>query len=155
MESVLLVASESWPGLTLTSWISGPESDCIHHVLTTTFIQRLPVHKWPAHGLFLLMQVMSWSCCQWQLSWSEHGQYKLCSPFYPWSRQWQQKGKQKLIAALTTSPSGWFQCASVSAWWQWQQCDQNLCGGFMRAVLPMTVKASAQAIAANGKTKHS
>ena len=134
--------------------ISGPDSDCIHHhILIASLIQRLPGYKWPAHGLFLLMHIMSWSCYKWQSRRNEHGQYRQYSLFYPWNKQWQPKGKPKNITALTTWPSEWVsmhKCPCMMAMTTlWSESLWRVY--HWRAVLPMTVKATLKQLRLTGR----
>jgi len=54
--------------------------------------------------------------------------------------------EDKAILALTTSLSGWVLTHKCQTW----QCDQNLHGPLLRAILLMTIKVSVWAMAANG-----
>ena len=93
----------------------------MHSVL----IQWLPVQHYVAslHLVPINAHGMWWPCC-----------------FFNWASNGSESQTQ-IITALTTSPPRWVWHISVNVHWQSWQCSQNLCGPFLRAVLPTNVKA--------------
>jgi len=70
-----------------------------------------------------------------------------------WASDGSQKEDQKLLQVSELHHQGEFWYLNVSVQWQLWQCNQNLCGPFLRAALPMKVKVNAWARVADGKTK--
>ena len=124
--------SESWPWIVAT-WA---DSDHTHQLaLTAGLVQRLPELNVgsQAYGSFQLMYMShndDNAANDGQLQMSNGGQRE-----------------DKAILALTTSLSGWVLTQKCQSW----QCDQNLHGPLLRAILLMTIKVSVWAMAANGE----
>ena len=133
--TTLLVA-----GLTLTLWIIGQIYSCLHPPAGTqaSFKGCLYNVKWLAYGLFQLMHMT-------------HDDHTVRSSQVS---AMVARRKTKIIIVLTTSPQGCILAhKSVKARWGLWQCGHNLCGPFLRTMLPMTAGSGAQAMMSNRKKK--